>query len=849
VRAWGKFAVPRIPNATLPRPSLLARLDDGADAALTLVSAGPGSGKSALLADWVGTVPSARWLTCEVEHRDADVFWSDLARAIDDTEFEIFDVADPRSRVAALVEALGASERRTAIVVDDFHNAQPDPDDVRNLVAALPPNVRLVLSTRVDPPLPLGRLRIQGRLLELRQADLRFTPDETEALLGGFGVDIAADELARLVELTDGWTAAVQLAGLSLRANRRPVELLKNLADSDRSLVDFLMNEVIDLQPDDMRGFLTTTAELEMFDAALCDAVRPAADSLVMLERVRAANLFLVQIDPDEGWFRYHHLFGRFLKARLRATEPQSVSEIHRAAASACAERSLTMDAIRHYARVPDMESARALLLTHVRDALSLEERELGREVSRSWLREFGADAFDTAPHAALECTFVLASTTTTTEPEQWLRLLDGHDKVLEPAARLLLHGVWAFHLLRRGDPEAALEHARQAQAVADAEAVDTRWVSALPITAVQASLLVDDLDSAGRALELLWRGSREDPTVGEVRAPGLASLVALIEGDLLEGERLARQALLGADRRGLTPRNYGRAVPLLVLATVALERRELDAADVTLESALRIAEEGAMPQLELLAHLELARLRAVQGDDLAADEAIARARAVMPVPSPSVVALLDRVEARLLLDRGEVDRAGALIRELPVSPASAMLDVRLLLAIGDPAAAESKLASFEPLSLRGRVERSLLLARAAPGAGAAERCLRDALSLAEPMGFELTIVSEGPEIVRLLSLFGFEGQMAEYVARLSDGSVPAAVLARSSAQVFVDPLSDRELTVLRRLAGPQDAREIADSLYLSVNTVRSHVKAIYRKLGVGSRADAVSRAKALGLL
>jgi LuxR family maltose regulon positive regulatory protein len=849
VRAWGRFAAPRIPSATLPRPSLLTRLDGGADAALTLVSAGPGSGKSALLADWVGTLPSARWLTCEVEHGDADVFWSDLARAIDDTEFEILDVAEPRSRVASLVDALGASETPTAIVVDDFHNAHPDPDDVMNLVAALPPNVRLVLSTRVDPPMPLGRLRIQGRLLELRQADLRFTFDEAGALLAGFGVDIGVDELARLVELTEGWTAGVQLAGLSLRANQRPVELLKSLADSDRSLVDFLMNEVIDLQPADMRGFLMTSAELERFDADLCDAVRPDNDSLAMLERVRAANLFLVQVDPDEGWFRYHHLFGRFLQARLRATEPHRVPEVHRAAAVACAERSLPMDAIRHYARVPDVEAARALLLTQVRDSLSLEERELGRQVSRAWIREFGAGAFETAPQAALECTFVLASTTTTTEPEQWLRLVDGRDESLEPEARLLLHGVWAFHLLRRGDVEAALEHARQAQAIADEGAVNTRWAAALPITAVQTSLLLDDLGGASRQLDLLWRGSRDDPTLAEIRAPGLASLVAVIEGDLREAERFARESLAGADRRGLSPRNYGRAAPHLALGTVALERRDLETADVSLEAALRVAEEGARPPIELLTHLTFVRLRAAQGDDEAAGESVARARAVMPVPASSVVALVDRTEARLLLDCGDLDLASALIQSLPASPAAALLEARLLLLVGDRAAASRVLEGVETPSRRLRIERSLLAARAASDAGTAEQILRDALTFAEPMGFEQTIVSEGPDIMRLLSQLAFEGRMADYVARLNGGSMPSVVHQSSPPQGLVDPLSDRELTVLRRLAGPQDAREIADSLYLSVNTVRSHVKAIYRKLGVGSRADAVSTAKTLGLL
>src|SRR5262249_11164435 len=157
-------------------------------------------------------------------------------------------------RVLALVDTLGSAP--TTIVVDDFHNAGPAPEDVMALVGTLPASVRLVLSTRVDPPLPLGRLRVQGRLLELRQSDLRFTPGETASLLDGYGVQMTAGELLQLDDLTDGWTAGVQLAGLSLQANPRPVELLKSLSETNRSLVDFLMNEVIDLQSDEIRDFL-----------------------------------------------------------------------------------------------------------------------------------------------------------------------------------------------------------------------------------------------------------------------------------------------------------------------------------------------------------------------------------------------------------------------------------------------------------------------------------------------------------------------------------------------------------------------------------------------------------------
>ena len=322
--AHTRFAVPRIPNAKVRRAALLTRLDTGTDCALTMVTAAPGSGKSALLAEWATELRSdVAWLSCDIDDADPGWFWGDVRAAIqhswpgagvsvaDDVEQR-----DPRQLAIEIANAL-VDVDRGVIVIDDFHLAAPGPAAMIAFIDALPATVRLVLGSRHDPPFSLSRMRVQGRLLELRQNDLKFTSNETRELLADLGVELSPADLDRVLTLTEGWPVGVHLAGLSLRQATDPERVLSRLVDTDRSLIDFLMSEVIELQSDDMQEFLAVTGQLETFDAALCDAVTDRTDSAEILERVSAANLFLVGLDREGRWYRYHHLFNEFLRARI----------------------------------------------------------------------------------------------------------------------------------------------------------------------------------------------------------------------------------------------------------------------------------------------------------------------------------------------------------------------------------------------------------------------------------------------------------------------------------------------------------------------------------------------------
>jgi LuxR family transcriptional regulator, maltose regulon positive regulatory protein len=860
VVARAKFGVPRLPNATVHREALTSALD-AATCPLTLVVGAPGSGKTALLTQWVERLDGpVGWMSCDVADADADRFWKNLATTVGmawpDVGATAAELADDNRSIdlaIGVANELDALGQPGVIVLDDFHLARPQPATMKAFIGALPPHVRLVLGSRSDPTFPLGRLRLQGRLLELRQAELRFTAAEARHLLAGMGVEVSDDELEKIISVTEGWTAAVHLAGLWLRAHRDPAGLLRGLVDTDRSLVDFLMNEVIDLQPPEMVEFLTVTGELEAFDAALCDAVRGQHDSDDMLRRADAASLFLVELDGAAGWYRYHHLFAQFLRGRLRATDPGRAPAIHRAAAAAYSRRHDLMSAVHHSMKAGDTDGALAHLESYATGAWSLEDHVTGGATARAWLEEHGASHLERSPQSILACTILLNAIGRGDDAEPWLRRIDALEPHLDRDSHVLLHGAWSFDRLQHGDPLAALDRARRAETLQQDAPPTSTWVEALPHIVIQAQLWLDDLDGAEATAEAVRVGPVRPAVVSRVRMPGFRSRMQALRGELVEAERLATTALAAADELELHAGNFGRAEPHLSLAVVAIERDDLDRAESHLEDVMRIVEGGRRPPVEVLTRLQHALLASARGDEHTAAEAVEDARAVLPHATRPVGAHIDQVDLRLALARGDLATAESLHARLPASPAADILAVRLRLAAGDPRGALDILdATVEHSGTRRlAVEHSLLSAvgLAETGSSRAHAALHRALELAEPAGFRRTFVAEGPRLWTLLESLPTRGRIAAYVTDLLDAAhrlVPSPRSARQDG--LADPLSDRELTVLRYLSSRLTCTEIARELYLSVNTVRSHVKAIYRKLGVNSRREAVGRGQALGV-
>jgi LuxR family maltose regulon positive regulatory protein len=622
---------------------------------------------------------------------------------------------------------------------------------------------------------------------------------------------------------------------------------------TDRSLVDFLMTEVIELQPPDIVDFLMISAELEWFDAALCDEVRARNDSAEMLARVRAANLFLIEPVGEGAKYRYHHLFGQFLRGHLRAVAPDRLPAIHRAAAAASLARRDPMGAVGHSLRARDPAAAMAQLQAHVTSAWSIENPGLASATTHAWLAGQASLDGDRTPGSVLVCAVVFGMVGDLAEAASWLEWVEAREAELDSLDRFLLHGVWAHHLVQGGDPEAALERASRARAVLEEHEIDTVWAEALTLVEAQAQLWMGDLGGAEATLAPDRRRPDLSPVIRRVRRPGCASLIALQQGELLEAETLATAALTAADELDLDAGNYGRAEPEFALAQLALERNRLDDADDRLEQVMRIVEEGRRPPIELLAHLRRAQVASARGDHEATVECIERARAAVPHATAPVNAWIDRAELRLALERHDRATAERVIPRLPPSPETALLAARLSLLADDPSGALRVLdstgnqASTRRLKVEQRLLTAIALARSDPPR--AHQALDNALTLAEPVGFHRTVLVEGPDLWKLLEAHPAHDRIAHYIAGILENTHRVGPPPKTVSQAgLVDPLSDRERTVLRLLASRLTCGEIARELYLSVNTVRSHVKAIYRKLGVNARVDAVNRGHALGI-
>ena len=385
-----KLHVPRPQPGFVPRPRLVEALGEGLARGLIVVCAPAGFGKTALLADWArsGRRPVA-WLSLDTADNDPARFWRHAVAALDRARPGIGERAGPllgppappsfEGLVTALINDLAArpGDDEVLLVLDDYHliDAQPVHASLAFLLEHLPPGLHLVLASRADPPLPLARLRAGGQLAELRAADLRFTAEEAAALLReSAGADLPAAAVAALAARTEGWAAGLQLAALSLRGQADPAGFVAAFSGSHRYVLDYLTEEVLDRQHEQVRTFLLETSVLERLSGGLCDAVTGRADSQAMLERVERAGLFLVPLDEVRGWWRYHHLFADLLRARLQQQQPGRVVALHRAAAAWCEEHGLADDAVRHALAAGDPAWAARLVERHAETLLGRSE-------------------------------------------------------------------------------------------------------------------------------------------------------------------------------------------------------------------------------------------------------------------------------------------------------------------------------------------------------------------------------------------------------------------------------------------------------------------------------------------
>ncbi len=703
-----------------------------------LVAAPAGYGKTTAVAQWRASSDTSRafaWVSLDAGDNDPARLWSHILQAL----YPILPRMQERvsgllrrhgenveqAVLPELIDTLGQADRRLVLLLDDFHclTEMRCQRQVDFLLHNLPPLAQLVIVTRADPLLHLGRLRVEDQLLEIRVDELRFGPDEASALLATHGVRLSDPALGRLVAATEGWPAALSLAALSLAGRSDADHLVDDLAADNRYIGDYLTEEVLEREGEAVRRFVYCASILERFNAPLCDFLLGTSDSQTLIERIEHSNLFLVPLDGEGGWFRFHNLFATVARARLAAAEPDLVPTLHRRAVEWFSREGLVDEAVEHALAVGDVDATVALVTAH-RMRYVTEGRIL---TLHGWLRALGRPALDANPAAGVMTAWIAAVCGDLHTMEERLNALDPAPDIGplpdgSPSVEFsiaMLRGSFGFD-----GPVEMLAAARRAVVLAPDEG--SPWCASAHLVLGNALLLVgDDAGAEGWLRRVL--ASTVAPPLTRIAAFALLSFVELDRRHVEDGTELAETSLRIAQEEGFTD------TPQASLAYTALGRARAETGH--LEDALPVLEHG------LALRRQMANLS----------------------PWPTI--------------------------------RHALVMAPVLMALGRPAPAHE---------LVDEVDR--LLGRWTGGTEA----LRDQLARVE------------------------EAMQA---------------LSRVRPRPVAEPLTDREESVLRLLLSRLTLREIAGELYVSHNTVKTHARMVYRKLGASSRAEAVDIARRRGLV
>jgi LuxR family maltose regulon positive regulatory protein len=889
-----KFAVPPVRSGFLQRPRLTGLLSAGLDRKLTLVSAPAGFGKTTLLGEWVqggersAPCPYAAWVSLDKGDNDPARFWAYFISALQTVQPELGRTTlaalqstqppPPEVLLSGLINEIAGLPGRCALILDDFHaiTAPQTHTGMVYLLDNLPQKLHLIVSSRTTPPWPLGRMRARGEINELGGQDLRFTPTEVASFLNSvMSLGLSATEINTLDRRTEGWIAGLQLAALSMQGRDDVHTFVQAFSGSHRYVLDYLVEDVLERQPGEIQEFLFKTSLLEHMTASLCDAVTGRTDSQDVLTQLEQANLFLVPLDSERRWYRYHHLFAELLLRYLGTTYRDEVPVLHRRASEWYEQNELIADAVSHASLAGDVEQVARLVEGN---AFAMMRRgEL--DTLLGWLDALPPGIVRSRPWlcTARAWTLVCTGRLDLVEPA----LCDAEAALEKPDVRIAGHiaALRAYVAELDLDAPRVIELAHRSLELLPADDLRAR--------AFAAYRLATGLYWTGkltRALEVLAEASDISRTAGDYQGAVMTlcdlAFVESMQGRLHLAVAKFQEALRLADKY---VGHGGQRLPAtgqayMQLSLVYREWNELDAALRYAQEGIELCRQWGHADILIVSNMHLARVLQAVGDTDGAQEALRRARYHASDLSPWYVKYSAAWEALVRLALGDVAAASRWAEEAGLSfddelglqnELSYRVLARTLIAQGRN---DKALALLQPLLELQKAagatyvvtEILVLQALALQAQGDTERALaalERALTLAEAEGCVRIFVDEAAPMGQLLQQAATQGIMLDYVGRLlaalenepkgepqiSEPHCRSPLLR--SVPPPVEPLTERELEVLRLLTTHLSTREIAAELIVSVNTVRSHVRNIYTKLGVHRRAEAVERARELKLL
>ena len=889
---------PPRPSAVL-RPRLIGQLNEGLHGKLILVSAAAGCGKTTLISEWLagrggGALPfPAAWLSLDTGDSDPARFLIYLVAALQTIAAGIgagvlAALSSPQPPpteplLSTLINEITTIPDHFILVLDDYHlvDAKAVDQALTFLLEHQPPQMHLVIATREDPQLPVARYRARGQMTELRAADLRFTPAEAAEFLNQvMGLSLSDEDIAALETRTEGWIAGLQLAAISMQGHQDTASFIKSFTGSHHFVLDYLVEEVLGQQPESVQTFLLRTSILDRMCGPLCDVIlhedasrqlTPAASgqetvgrltsSQTTLEYLEHANLFVVPLDNERRWYRYHHLFAELLRQRLgQSLAPEAIAESHIRASQWCEDHGLELEAFQHATAANDVERAERLI-----DDEGLPLYALGVVTAiLNWLESLPKSVMDARPRLWVRSATSALMAGRTSGVEEKLQAAEKamQDAAADEKTRDLIGQIAAIRAtlaLLRYQPEDAIPEARRA--------LEHLHFDNLPFRSRAIWTL-------GFAHQLLGDRTAARQFYTEAIAISQASgnryytiLSSTSLGKIQESENQLHQAA-ATYRRSLQllsdqgPPNASEEC--IGLARIFYEWDDLDAAEQYGLQSLQLARQyDRVIDRFIICEVFLARVKLARGD--VAGAAAMLAETEQSVRQNDFVQRMPEVAAAqvlTLLRQGDVAAAVRLVQthDLPSSQA------RVFLAQGDAASALALLAALRrQMEARGWQDewlRATVLEAIAlyvhREQDRAVRLLGEALALAEPGGFIRLFVDEGSPMAQLLSAAAARGMMPDYVARLlaafqdathDAGRTTKLTSSATRPSSLVEPLSQRELEILKLITQGLSNREIGDRLFLALDTVKGHNRRIFDKLQVQRRTEAIARARELGLL